>query len=388
MLTLRWALCIGFLLRVAVAIWNGFWGPSLDAGADALGFHESAVAQAANKEPWEWVGVGYIYSKTLGFLYTYITDALFFGSMLSVLMWVGSALLLIGIMRLLSVNKSDQVKAMLIFALLPTSITYTSVTLREAYQLCMVNLAVYSALKISMKKSLVHWIPLLASIPVMGVLHGALLAFGVLLVAGTLMLSAIGSRGIPLIKVALALPIAILIFKYGVEIFVDIAYGTVEFGLTTAIQTFQENSLVGDARANYKENPEVPSLVSLIYFIPAGLFQYLFEPMPWRVAGAADIGLLAENILRAWLIWKALVALRDMPAIGRNPALLVFISFVAIETLWSLGTVNWGTAARHHLPSIGLLVASAYACSRLMIKRNRTSQRLGTHRLPPSQSST
>ena len=34
---------IGFLLRLLVAIWNGFFGPSLGADGDALLFHEIAV---------------------------------------------------------------------------------------------------------------------------------------------------------------------------------------------------------------------------------------------------------------------------------------------------------------------------------------------------------
>jgi hypothetical protein len=43
--------------------------------------------------------------------------------------------------------------------------------------------------------------------------------------------------------------------------------------------------------------------------------------------------------------------------------LFVFLSYLVIETIWSLGTVNWGTAIRHHLPSIGLLVVVAFAYS-------------------------
>jgi|TARA_B100000929_G_C15134270_1_gene292335 hypothetical protein len=77
--------------------------------------------------------IGRFYSYVLGFFYFLTDDSLFFGSFLSVLAWLASAFTLAKIMRLLSIDKSNQSKAMLIYALLPSSILYTSVTLREVY---------------------------------------------------------------------------------------------------------------------------------------------------------------------------------------------------------------------------------------------------------------
>ena len=34
--------------------------------------------------------------------------------------------------------------------------------------------------------------------------------------------------------------------------------------------------------------------------------------------------------------------------------------FLLIEFMWAVGTVNWGTASRHHMPTLALLlIASA-----------------------------
>jgi hypothetical protein len=30
--------------------------------------------------------------------------------------------------------------------------------------------------------------------------------------------------------------------------------------------------------------------------------------------------------------------------------------FMALEMLWALGTVKWGSAVRHHIPAMGILV--------------------------------
>ena len=34
---------IGVFFRVGVSIWNGFWGPSIGANADATSFHQAAL---------------------------------------------------------------------------------------------------------------------------------------------------------------------------------------------------------------------------------------------------------------------------------------------------------------------------------------------------------
>ena len=57
----------GFLLRIFVAVWNGFWGPSLGAGVDAIGFHRDAVL-VSNGLNFHVVVVN-LYSYWLGVIY-------------------------------------------------------------------------------------------------------------------------------------------------------------------------------------------------------------------------------------------------------------------------------------------------------------------------------
>lgn len=359
---LRTAIWIGFFLRLLVAIWNGFWGPSFGADQDAFSFHLVASDYANNLEIDEFQ-IGWIYSYVLGVVYHLTTDSLFLGSLLSCVAWLASAGLLIKIMRLLSFDKSNQFKAMLIYALLPSSILLTSVTLREPYQLLFVNLAVYSALKIYLKKSYVHWLLLFSAAAGMGILHGALFALGVFIVVATLILLALRGRvGISLAKLIFASPLAALILFYGLSLFTSVSYNLDE-GLAAGVQSYQQGALNIDARTHYKGSVEINGVAGLLLFVPVSLLQYLFEPMPWRISAASDIEALFENILRAWLIWKACVGLRKIPAQGRRPVLFVFVSYLVVETIWSLGTINWGTAARHHIPSVGLLVIAAFAYS-------------------------
>ena len=85
--------------------------------------------------------------------------------------------------------------------------------------------------------------------------------------------------------------------------------------------------------------------------------------MPWRISTVPDVEAMLENILRFWLICQAVIALRRIPKSERRPMIFVFVSYIVIESIWSLGTVNWGTAVRHHIPGMGLLLAAAFAYS-------------------------
>lgn len=48
----------------------------------------------------------------------------------------------------------------------------------------------------------------------------------------------------------------------------------------------------------------------------------------------------------------------------------------SLEMIWSIGTINWGTAIRHHLPVWGLLLLAAYAASDIKMRMKTTTQNL------------
>ena len=180
-------LSIGFFLRVCVAIWNGFWGPSIGAEQDAISFHRAATTIYLYAQPFKKIDsiamvhpdfhpgshvLGHIYSQILGVIYFITTNSLFIGSLVSAIVWMASAIILIKILQSLSADKSSQFKAILIYALLPSSILFTSVTMREPFQLLFVNLAIYSAIKFYLNKSIMHCLVLICSIIMMKKLQG------------------------------------------------------------------------------------------------------------------------------------------------------------------------------------------------------------------------
>lgn len=353
------AIALGLLLRLGMAAWNGLWGPSFGAGPDAAGFHLGAVAYASGiSSDFQFSNI-YIYA--LGTVYSWLLPSLLLGSALSCAAWLASAVLLVQMMKMMKFAKVQQFMAMLLFALLPSSVVISSVTLREAYQLLAVHLVVYAALKIHLSRSRVHWVLLLTGVALMGALHGALFVAGSAIAVITLLFSCI-NRGDPysLVKSGLILFVLFLLAYAGSALFIETMFNA-KLGLGEALQARQD-SWQQSARASYSTPIKIRSDADLLFFVPVALFQYLFQPFPWRVSTALDWALMLENSLRLFLLYKVADALYFLPHQEKMRVAFVFAAYLVIETIWAVGTINWGTAVRHHIPAFGLLLLASFAC--------------------------
>ena len=360
-------------MRLAVAIWNGFWGPSFGAETDAAGFHFSAVKYARGQDSNNFA-LSNIYIYVLGTIYRWTFESMFWGSYLSCNAWLVSAVLITRIMNLLKINETNQFKAVLLYALMPSVVLLTSVTLREAYQLLAVNLVVYVALKIHINKSnKKNLFLLLIGVMGLGALHGALLIAGLYIVALTFAISMYKSQAPDIkMKLVVALMMLLLLSYAGSSLFLDMIFNN-NMALGEAIQARQE-SHQQSARASYPNDVRINTNFDLLLFVPVALFHYLFQPMIWRATTLQDWGLLMENFLRCILIFKAVNALLTLPHRLKMPLVIVFSSYLLIEVVWAIGTINWGTAARHHIPAFGLLIIASFAgpqkINKYELKRN------------------
>jgi hypothetical protein len=367
---LNFFLWFGFILRLIVAIWNGFYGPSFGADADAIGFHYNGVelSNANTLEIFENLERHNLYSSFLGLIYSLTSNSLFIGSFLSVIAWVFSAALLIRIMRMLSIRKSSQWKAMLIYALLPSSIMLTSITLREAYQLLAVNCAVYFSLKVYVQRLSFYWVYLMIAIAIMGVLHKALFVTGLFILVSVLFLLTLNKhRRFSFGRLIVVMPIILLSTYYGVILFSSTSYN-LNSGLVGAVQRYQEGLIASGGGSIYRSSIEIDGMGSFIFQLPIFLFQYLFEPMPWTITRGIDGVSFIENLLRLWLIFKALQSCFFKTQDNMLLVKYVLIIYLVIEIIWSLGVSTWGSAMRHHIPSMGLLLIAAFSHKARLIK--------------------
>jgi hypothetical protein len=111
-----------------------------------------------------------------------------------------------------------------------------------------------------------------------------------------------------------------------------------------------------ETRAMYVYKPEINGLFDLFLFMPVSLSQYMLEPLPWRIATGLDLALFVENIVRCLFIFFSVKAFFTVKQYLKTPLIFLILTFFAIEMLWALGTVNWGSAVRHHIPGMGILM--------------------------------
>jgi len=365
---------LGFGLRVAIAVWNGFFGPSFGAEADAAEFHLRAVELLEHLEPVEFT-IGWIYTQFLATVYGITGESLFVGSLLSCIAWLASGWMLLRTARELGLAPRETVLAAFFFALLPTSLLHTAVTLREAYQLMFVNLACWGGVRVLVRGRASGWLLLLAGCLGMGVLHGALSAFAAVLVALVVLLrrprrTEAARRNGPLPIVATAVLLLVL-FAWAF----DALFPAVQTELLESLIHSQQGYIGADARAQYRTEFAIEGVAGILTFVPVALVQYLFEPFPWRGLSVVDLGLVAENALRLWLIVCIVRGIRQVPAAAKPAVLLLVLAYAALEAIWAPGTVNWGTAARHHIPSLGILLTGAMACRQARAQRRRRPAR-------------
>ena len=284
--------------------------------------------------------------------------------MLSVIAWILSAYVLHGIMTIFSIEKKRQSMAMLIYALLPSSVLLTSVTLREAYQLFFINLAFFFVAKIHIQHKKIYWILIPLPLIAMSILHWALLIYSALFLTSFIYIIIVNKYiqlGFTKIgwgtTVFMVLTMTILMLLLN-----NSSYGS-ENGIAAAVQVYIERgiTLANGARASYRESIHIDDTSSLLLYLSTAFFQYFTEPMPWRNLKLLDLVAILENYLRIWLIYKlisnAIIAKFEST---KGLHLLLIFSYFVSEFIWSIGTINWGTAMRHHVPAMGLLLVAAF----------------------------
>ena len=348
-------LLLGAVLRLSIGAWNSFIQPIPGADSDALAFHQLAVAIAQGNAKFEFV-IGWVYAHFLGLVYVVTGQHIFVACALSTGAWVLSAYVLVLITKRLQLPPRSSLFIAAVYAFLPSSLLYTSVPLREAYQLLFVNLMALGLLDIFDKER----VPanglfiFVGSAILAGFLHGVLILVGAVAALGALTAIALSSRNQSAARHGL-LSIAVLLtfVLYSGFLFINYSYGSLLSNGSAALGHRFINAL---PRAATYLNQEQG--IFRDQGITVAVFQYLFEPMPWRELRPHDYFAMTENALRGAMLLLSvygLVRLRG-ELWGKLVALLVV--YACLESIWAFGTSNWGTALRHHVPSWGLLLVA------------------------------
>ena len=114
------------------------------------------------------------------------------------------------------------------------------------------------------------------------------------------------------------------------------------------------------ARTTYGKIFDKDSILSIFNVFSA----YHLMPYPWKVSSIIDLAPLSENFLRVALVILFLVNRKRLSTVLRMNVDMIFLIWLSTEFIWSIGTINWGSAYRHHTVVYGLLVLVALASYR------------------------
>lgn len=363
-----------FLLRIFISTYNYLYGPIYGGEFDAIAFHEEAIyfSQLLKAETNIFTlnydyKIGWYYSNFLGLIYYFLDNhQLLYGLIISCVFWLLSGFVFYRILLKMEFSKIRiNILCFIYCFLFPTSIIYHSLTLRESYLLFFFNLLILIFLNLYSKKNIVLNIILLilTSIPFM-LLHDAnilfIIIFFIFFVCSFLIQKYFTTRY--LIEIIFLL----VLFVSCILEFLEPSINENIFNLIKSyrIGHFYDSLM---SRAFYTYIEDIKDLnydyILLFKFLIFNFFNYMFQPFPWMITSPIDFILVFENGLRLYLlirIFKNALKIRMTQLNQYYLFIILFLSLLIMEFIYSQATVNWGTASRHHSISNGLLILLAF----------------------------
>lgn len=354
---------VGLAARVGVGLANAYWLylPHLD------DFHHVASFFSTGEITRDF-GVSYAYAYVLGLVYGVTGPHEIVGYLGSALAWAGAALALDAMLRLLRAAPSARVAALLIFALTPSSIYFGSVIMRDVYELLFITLMMLAALRIYVERDYDAAVPMVLAGAALTLLHKGLMPWSVI-AAVSVLACVLAMHRERVAKQALVAVLVLAFSAFATAMFMRFGYDLSE-GVTAAVGSYRDNVQESTPRTLFQLLDQFAASGGLIGIL-VGLVQYMLEPVPWHVEGLGDLIVMVENAVRLVLIGMAVWAV-IVDRQRRVPILLLLFVYCCLEGIWSLGTVAWGTAIRHHLTGSALLLVAAFASFRF---EGRGSQR-------------
>jgi hypothetical protein len=362
--SVRLALTYWFVIALhqAVAFTNTFLFVTPGAEKDVRYFHNAGEALAQSGDFIFSTGAT-LYCNMLGVAYRLFGSSLLLGSQLSILMFAISCIVLIKILCLLELSHY-KVPTLLIFGALPSMVFLGSVTLRESYQILFFMLATYFGLRILIEKNIrVYGAFMVVSALIMGVLHGGLMIYAVLLIALFMMWNIhpasgwlkVKRRHLLAVLVILALTSSIIFLTKVQHVDLGVLSSVVNMNLWDTALRFHTRTGSVVTRATYSVPLDLSSPFTTAHTSFVLYMHYLFAPFPWQIENIMDAGASIEAVLRMVLICFSLKRLCQTRGMQYRLLALMLILFFSMSFMWALGTTNYGTALRHNMLSWWIL---------------------------------
>lgn len=348
-------LIIAVLLRIIAAYWNTYISPLIGSEYDALGFHDGAL-KIANKTYTSY-SIEQSYMYFLGFMYR-ITgiSSQFFGSLLSCTAWFLSTVALFKIFEKLEIKK-HKLTGVAFYVALPSSVIYTSLTMREPFMLLFINCIVLSFLNLYKRKEIYLSALLIIVFSIFIIMLNISFITSIALMILSVLIIKFTKNNC--LKYFIAISILSLIIYFFINI-IPIYYSN-DYNIIDVINA-RQNHIQKFARASYENGLITDYKFSLAKFVIFSFTNYMVQPIDFDKMILKDYMLFFENIIRIGMFFLALIGIVKAIYLNNVKYAFLFFTYLIIELTWASYTINWGTAVRHHLPSFGILtVLSVYS---------------------------
>ena len=402
----------GLSIRVFLALFDTYYGSPGSSG-DATRFHSCAsyLAGFTISDYGKLICDYYYFPYTLSSIDTYVnllkyvyiifSPNQFIGNLTSVLFWLFSSILILKILKKMNISDNKIFIVLIFFSFSPSSIIFTSVILRESIQLFLITYLGYLLVHIFIfkEKQIINFLLIIVTLFFLNTLHHYFFMLSIIL--GIL----IFFYYILTLNKAVQFFIYIFLFVILTNLFfyftdfdqlsarlLSYIHGSItgsrNIWTLTAGELLRSNFIANEdgffySRAQYifetsycpsttteiiyveeyslmkfKPTVQCSENFSLSYFIfkfyPLLIFKYFLEPIPFlHNLNFSDYIVFFENIIRSLLV---LYFIKNILFKNRNKLIfLLFMFYILIEILFASGTTNWGTAARHHIVTHGLI---------------------------------
>jgi len=326
------------------------------ASVDASKFHEAAIS-------WMHFGsVGFVvdaafYSQLLGLIYLLFGKSEFVGAQLSVLALVIGAIYFEKVLRVFRIDRTHY--WIVPFLLWPSLVTRATTTMREPLLICFTVLIVFNLLRFQQDKRLSNAIFTIGSCLCAALIHKAYAVVAIALIPYALFFvmkqqGRFYRSGLFYARVGLGAVLISLLFVFyknfgdvrGLEPALALMSGDVDY-----MQAVVESKTEKATRATYAVGLDFSSVGSIAASYPLVFVYYVFSPFPWMIASAYDAYAALEGLFR-FVGFVCFFAIYRNCVIDRKNLIVAFVVLMALLMVWAAGTVNYGTASRHHTTTI------------------------------------
>lgn len=351
-------LFLGVALRLSILIIVLYFDPyRVLEGTDSLSFYIDAIHIAVTGSYYPWEPGWMPYVNVMGAIMSVLGTNIAVMFLMSIGAWLISALMIDKALAILGASSSYRLICALIISFMPSVLLATSIPMRESFQLLGITLMTFGAVGLAANRGRLHWLFIAGGAAIASTLHLSLVASAATIALLAFLLNGFRKGSVPVARTALVGVAAIGALGMFMGI-VESRYGGTSGSLLDSISSFRETGASLDARAQYSDGGVTQGAGGIVGMI-TGFVQYMVQPLPWRVGTVGDIIVFLENVVRLALIFGAVGALRRTSGFTRWMGIFFLTMYLASEFFWSTGTINWGTAARHHVPSIPLLLIAA-----------------------------